>query len=104
MWNGRAQVIVFTANVRIVDPVRRAREALTRELEHRGATVLWVDLPELPGVNGKDDFAGQHTPEEAIQLLTSAKPALRSTGNSSTRLVQIQDLPPVCAGDSRIEY
>lgn len=71
-WNGRTVTIVFDANVRTNESVRAARQGLTRELRRRGAIVLWVELPELPGVNGIDDLIGRHGGKVATELIKNA--------------------------------
>jgi hypothetical protein len=104
-WSGRRVTIIFDANVRTVEQVRIARLCLTRELQRRGATVLWVDLPELPGVNGIDDFSGKHAPEPTINLIYSGRPPEGSIDNAPVAAVlRIEDLPGVGDSAEAIEY
>ncbi|HXI44182.1 MAG TPA: DUF3854 domain-containing protein [Candidatus Limnocylindrales bacterium] len=48
-WAGRRVYIVYDSNVHTNPKVGAARVELTSELMHRGAQVLWVNLPSLPG-------------------------------------------------------
>lgn len=66
-WGSRQVFIIFDSNVKTNESVKAARAALTRELARRGASVRWVDLPELPGVNGTDDLLAH--PEGGPELL-----------------------------------
>jgi putative DNA primase/helicase len=48
---------------------------LAHELRGRGAGVLFVDMPDVAGVNGVDDLLGLWGPERVLGLFESAKPA-----------------------------
>lgn len=73
---GRRVVVLFDANVRTNESVRAARTELARYLIHeRGAEVHFVDLPNLEGVNGIDDYLARVGPEKGLALLNKAKEA-----------------------------
>lgn len=79
-WTGRRVLIFFDANVRTNDDVFRARRGLTKELIRRGAVVYHVELPELPGVNGVDDYLAIEGPDKLRALIGQAiagEPAAR---------------------------
>jgi hypothetical protein len=73
-WRGRRVMVVFDANVSTNESVAAARRELSRELNRRSAVVEWIDLPEVDGVNGIDDLAGQWGPDKTLSLIqTTAK-------------------------------
>ena len=74
-WRDRPVYIVFDVNVRTNDAVRSARRKLSYELQDRGAKVLWVDLPEVEGVNGVDDLLARKGVELVLHLFREARPA-----------------------------
>ena len=65
---GRRVIIVFDVNIATNKNVRDARHGLATELTGRGATVLFVDIPPEPGINGPDDFIGRHGAEAFFTL------------------------------------
>jgi hypothetical protein len=71
-WEGREVFVCFDANTRTNPKVRQARSALARDLHGRGARVRLVELPELPNVNGPDDYIGLHGDEAFLSLLESS--------------------------------
>jgi len=79
-WRKRQAIILFDANVRTNGDVQRARQALTEELQARGARVDWVHWPrQIPAaVNGIDDFVGAVGSDAALELIQTARPAGRS--------------------------
>ena len=77
-WQDREVFICFDANAKTNPKVRQARYALGRELHGRGARVRIVELPELEGVNGPDDFVGRCGDRAFVALLDSASSLLAS--------------------------
>jgi len=71
-WKGRKVWIAYDFNVRTNDMVRAARATLARELEHRGAQVWFVELPDMAGVNGPDDYLAQAGLKAFLNLLEHA--------------------------------
>lgn len=71
----RTVYIIFDANVITLKSVDIARRQLAKQLTSRGAVVLFVDLPQLDGVNGVDDLLELKGPQFVIRLIESAKPA-----------------------------
>lgn len=71
-WEGRLAYICYDVNVLSNAMVREARAGLARELEERGATVYFIDLPPSPGVNGMDDFIAIHGRDEFLKLFGAA--------------------------------
>lgn len=77
-WQGdesRTVYIIYDANVTTNQSVAVARRTLAKELTKRGATVRFVDLPQLAGVNGVDDLLAFKGEEFVLNLIASAKPA-----------------------------
>jgi hypothetical protein len=72
VWDGRRVFILFDANVLWNESVRAARAQLARELEARGATVYFISLPVIEGVNGVDDFLAREGVEKLEELATQA--------------------------------
>ncbi len=69
-WSGRKAWILFDANASKNPSVRKARSELARELRDRGAVVSYLNLPNVPGVNGVDDFLAHpdHGPAALAEL------------------------------------
>jgi predicted P-loop ATPase len=57
-WQGRTVYLLFDANVITNRMVAAARRGLARELERRGATVYFINVPASENVNGIDDYLG----------------------------------------------
>ncbi len=74
-WQGRIVHIAFDANVATNDGVRAARRGLAKELAKRGAQVRFVNLPELPGVNGVDDLLAIKGADFVLHLIENAQRA-----------------------------
>jgi hypothetical protein len=77
-WQGderRTVYIIYDANTATNQSVAAARRTLTKELTRRGATVRFVDLPQLAGVNGVDDLLALKGAEFVLNLIATAKPA-----------------------------
>lgn len=74
-WSGRKAWILFDANVSKNPSVRKARSELARELRDRGAVVSYLNLPDVPGVNGVDDFLAHpdHGPAELARLFAEER-------------------------------
>jgi hypothetical protein len=91
-WRDRRVMIIFDANVNTNPSVYKARQHLTRELLRRGAVVFFVDLPELPGVNGVDDMLGLPNGTEQLTRLieqaVSGEPAERVYSAEDRDLVE----------------
>lgn len=73
-WTARKALIVFDTNVRTNSSVAAARVALSIELGRRGAAVFWIELPDVPGVNGVDDLLAVRGPEAVVPLFDAARP------------------------------
>jgi len=82
-WTGRTVFIVFDTNVLTNDSVRSARNELAKEVRRRGATVRFVDLPQIESINGVDDLLGLRGPDYVLALFETAK--LHSEDKSSRR-------------------
>lgn len=74
-WDGRTVNIIYDANVATDKSVRAARRELAKALITRGASVLFVDLPPLEGVNSVDDLLALKGEEFVLHLIATAKPA-----------------------------
>jgi hypothetical protein len=96
-WPGRKAYIIFDANVLSNPEVQRARRALARELQGRGAKVYLVNLPQEDGINGPDDYIAGHADEEIVKLIDSATPFV--DGAATT-----QDAWPYGVESGRIVY
>ena len=70
-WSGRTVHIIFDADTGSNENVQAAREALSSELESRGAEVHSVTLPEDAGPKGVDDFLAhkQWGPKKVLDLI-----------------------------------
>jgi hypothetical protein len=75
-WTGRTVTIAFDGNTTTNPKVRDARRALAKELSGRGAIVRVIDLPMEPGINGPDDFIGQHGGAAFFALVDQAGTAI----------------------------
>jgi hypothetical protein len=93
VWNGRRVYIVFDTNVRTNGAVRAARDQLARELRGRGATIRYLDIPDLPGVNGIDDLVGVWGPDRSLALFETAEAPqngfLGTKPSQATQLINI---------------
>jgi P4 family phage/plasmid primase-like protien len=74
-WRQRRVFLLFDTNVTSNPSVRAARKLLGVELRGRGAEVLFVDLPDVAGVNGVDDLLGLSGPARVLAIFQTAKPA-----------------------------
>ena len=74
-WRGRTVTICFDTNV-TKPQVKAAREALTAEMERRGARVSWFEWPsDTPyHINGVDDYLALAGPEKVLKLIEAARP------------------------------
>jgi hypothetical protein len=76
LWTKRRTVIIFDSDAKRNANIDRARKALVSELEHRGADVLLVDLPDLTDLDktGADDFLAHRDggPERMLALIDNA--------------------------------
>jgi hypothetical protein len=72
-WKKRVVYIVFDTNVKTNEKVQAARRELCKELTRRGALVRFVDLPEMPGVNGVDDLLALRGADYVLALFDGAK-------------------------------
>lgn len=76
LWTKRRTVIIFDSDAKRNTHIDRARKALVSELEHRGADVLLVDLPDLLDMEktGADDFLAhpEGGPERMLALIDNA--------------------------------
>ena len=73
IWEGREALVAFDSNARSNHRVRLARLALAHDLQGRGAHVRIVDIPELPDVNGPDDYIAARGDAAFVLLLDAAK-------------------------------
>jgi putative DNA primase/helicase len=71
-WN-RDVLIFFDANVNKPE-IKTARARLALELKARRANVFYVNMPQIPGVNGVDDLLASQGPETVLSLIKSAQP------------------------------
>jgi hypothetical protein len=72
-WRGRKALIIFDADVASNPKVAAAREALAKELHHRGARVHLVDLQEGGLTCGPDDYIAVHGAEALLELVDTAE-------------------------------
>lgn len=98
-WSNRQVFIIFDSNVKTNESVRFARAGLTKELARRGAVVRWVDLPELPGVNGVDDLLAH--PEGGPDLLdhlieTATDPNENSQAKRASKTTRLAEMTSRC--------
>jgi len=73
-FGGRRVYLVPDTDIAKNGSVAAAWRELGKELEGRGANVVTVEIPPEPGINGIDDFLGDHGPEKALKLFAEAKP------------------------------
>ena len=71
-WESREAFIAFDSNASSNPKVRHARQALAQDLQNRGAHVRIIHIPELPNINGPDDFVGATGDEAFLQLMDAA--------------------------------
>lgn len=71
-WKGRKATILFDSNAASNWLVAAARDALTKELEARGAIVYQADLPSEKGINGPDDYLARHGVKALQQVIDKA--------------------------------
>lgn len=94
-WQGRVVYLLFDANVNTNEGVQAARRELSKELTARGAVVLFVELPEIDGVNGVDDLLALKGADYVSSLFDTAKPAdsgkKKSKSQSSVLVELIED-------------
>jgi hypothetical protein len=91
-WEGRSVFVIFDSNVATNEKVSAARSQLGKELKRRGATVRFVDLPQIDGVNGVDDLLGQKGPEYVLSLIEAAEPHIEekpARKSQATTLVEL---------------
>ncbi len=72
IWQGRTVHIIFDANVATNESVCAARRGLAKELTRRGAEVRFVNLPDLPGVNGVDELLELKGADFVLSLIENA--------------------------------
>ena len=68
---GRTVYLLLDYNVAINGHVQAARNALAKELLKRGCTVRLCNLPEIPNVNGPDDYI-EACGDEAMTVIFAA--------------------------------
>ncbi len=71
-WQNRPVTVLFDANARTNEDVKRARHYLAGWLAGRGARVKLADLPAEEGVNGADDAAGKHGAPYVLNIIEHA--------------------------------
>ena len=104
-WRDRQVFIIFDANVETNEQVRLARSHLSQELCQRGASVRFVNLPNLQGVNGIDDLLALRGPSEAKHIFDEA--VFADAEAEAKRIVAtadvgaIVDAAPIFAGSIR---
>jgi putative DNA primase/helicase len=64
-------MILFDSNVNTNEDVSRARSCLAKELRSRGARILFIDIPDVDGVNGVDDLIGAWGSDRVLDLIRS---------------------------------
>jgi hypothetical protein len=72
IWKDRIVIIIFDSNIHTNESVRVARDRLAYWLKEWSASVLFVTLPETPGVNGPDDLMNLKGPKFMLGLIESA--------------------------------
>jgi hypothetical protein len=72
-WPQRLVIIALDANVKSNLDVKAARRELAKELDTRGASVKFCELPALDGVNGPDDFIAICGDDAMLAALDSAQ-------------------------------
>jgi hypothetical protein len=72
-WEAREALIAFDSNAASNPKVQQARFALAEDLRGRGAHVRVVEIPEVPNVNGPDDFIATQGDEAFVLLLDFAR-------------------------------
>jgi putative DNA primase/helicase len=77
--DGRTTFLLFDSNAASNRKVAKARTWLAKELRKQGAVVWIIDLPQLPNVNGPDDFLQLHTDAEFLDLLKAPSPETKPT-------------------------
>jgi putative DNA primase/helicase len=70
--DGRTVYLLLDSNVATNGKVQAARNALAKELLKRGCTVRLCSLPEIPNVNGPDDYIEAHGDEAMTAIFTEA--------------------------------
>ena len=77
VWDGRTVELCFDSDVANRTDLLAALYALAKELEHRGATVVRIDLPKLPNQEktGLDDFFLLKTLADFATLPRQQQPA-----------------------------
>jgi hypothetical protein len=71
-WKGQTVIILFDSNVHWNDSVKIARDRLAYLLNEWKAQVLLVNLPNIPGINGPDDFIHAKGPDAMLALINNA--------------------------------
>ena len=70
--DGRTVYLLLDSNVATNGEVQAARNALAKELLKRGCTVRLCSLPEIPNVNGPDDYIEACGDEAMTAIFTAA--------------------------------
>lgn len=99
-WTDRRVLIVFDANARVNQNVAAARVALSNELTQRGAEVLWVELPEVLGVNGVDELLAIRGPDALLPVFSDFARPFRPSFNT-TDYGNAERLTTLCGTDIR---
>lgn len=92
VWEGRSVFIIFDSNVATNEKVSAARSQLGKELKRRGATVHFVDLPQIASVNGVDDLLGLKGPEYVLSLIEASKPHTEEKPARKTQATTLVEL------------
>lgn len=74
-WTDRDVIILLDYNVVTNSRVQQAERQLADDLARRGARVRLARLPEVPGVNGPDDYRAQTDDAAVLAVLDAAQPA-----------------------------
>ena len=77
--DGRTTFLLFDSNTASNRKVAKARAWLAKELRKQGAVVWIIDLPQLPNVNGPDDFLQLYTDADFLDLLKAPSPETKPT-------------------------
>jgi uncharacterized protein (DUF927 family) len=70
--NGRRVYVLLDSNAESNPKVKKARNALVRELKQRDCKVLICHLPQIDGVNGPDDYISLCGDEAMAQVFATA--------------------------------
>ncbi len=98
-WLDRDVVILFDAHAATNTSVQAARRKLAEDLAGRGARVRIAELPVEDGINGPDDFVGQHGDAVLFALIDGARPMHPTSAAEVLRLAELDNIHGVTLAD-----